>query len=297
MSYVSLTRKESNMFFRPSLAHWCFGSVFDLPQQCRLCKQHGLQLDLVPFENWQFVLDSGVALSCVLADMGKDVLPFVPGFNDPQYAERTYAAVDTAIDRAAAAQIKYVLVFTGFNTGEEQSVQFQRIVEGYTKPKGSAPESLVKKAERLGVTLIIEMLNTTGDEATWKGHPGYLGDNTAELIESVIKPIGSPNFLLAFDVYHVVMMDENPLAFIELYGDYIGYVHVAGVMSEDLARNRGELALEGQVIDYEAVFSAMSEFLPADTFVLFEYIPTSTDPAQVERDLVEALTLLRDSTE
>lgn len=298
------TQAVNKRHFRFALPQWCqglFGAKFDTPGLIRVAKELDLDLDLMPFSEWDATKNAGVHLSCVLPDMGvegpenKVVAPFVPGFNNPEHAERTYAAIDKALDRAAAAGVKFILVFTGFDTKEDRAIQCQRIVEGYTVIRGSAQESLIKKAERLKITFVIEMLNTEGDEATWKGHPGYLGNNTAELVANVIRPIGSPNFKLAFDVYHVRMMGEDPIEMIEKYQDVIGYVHVAGVVlqvgSGHHPKNRGELDLDGQLVDYAQVCAKLAEFLPEGTYLLLEYIPTETDPARVQTDLATAIAI------
>lgn len=291
-------------YFRYAATDWCqrlFGAKYDTAGLCGLAAALDADLDLVAHDQWAQVQATKVGLSCVLPDMGvegpenKAVAPFVPGFCNPETAERTYAAIDTALDRAAKAGIKFILVFTGFDTKEDRAVQFQRIIEGYTVVRGSAPESLIKKAERLGITFVIEMLNTEGDETTWKGHPGYLGNDTAELVEKLVRRIGSPNFKLAFDVYHVRMMGENPIEMIEKYHAEIGYVHVAGVMVQagggHHPKNRGELDLDGQLVDYAEVCAKLAEYLPQGTYVLLEYIPTETDPAKVQQDLAVAIAI------
>lgn len=291
-------------FFRYSLANWCyslFGAKFDLTGLCTVAHDLDVALDLVPHADWTQVYDSGVALSGVLPDMGvtgpddQPMAPFIPSFNNPEHVERTYAALDTALDRAHEAGVKFVLVFTGFDTGEERDAQLKRIVDGYMLIRGSAPESLIDKAERLGITFVIEMLNTKGDEATWKGHPGYLGNDTIELVNYVVRAIGSPNFKLALDIYHIVMMGEDPFEMIAKYHDVIGVVHVAGVMLQAEGHhpaNRGELTLDGQVVDYAAVGAALAQHVPEGTFVLLEYIPTQSGAAEVIEELSTAIELL-----
>ena len=298
------TQTVKNRHFRFAVTDWCqrlFGAKHDTAGLCGLATALDADLDLVAHDQWSQVQATKVRLSCVLPDMGvegpesKPVAPFVPGFNNPETAERTYAAIDTALDRAAKAGIKYILVFTGFDTKEDRAIQCQRIVEGYTVIRGSAQESLIKKAERLGITFVIEMLNTEGEEATWKGHPGYLGNNTAEIVANVIRPIGSKNFLLVFDVYHVRMMGEDLIEMIEKYHDVIGYVHVAGVVVQvgggHHPKNRGELDVNGQLVDYAEVCAKLAEYLPQGTYVLLEYIPTETDPTKVQQGLADAITI------
>lgn len=224
--------------FRFILTDWClrlFGAKYDTAGLCALARRLGTGLDLVARDQWGTVQDHNVKMGCVLPDMGLDAAgqpmgPFVPSFNNPDQAQRVHNAIGLAIKEAAMARIPYVIVFTGMDTHEDRDEQFRRIVEGFTEIRGTAKESLVAMAERLGVTLVIEMLNTVGEGVTWKGHEGYLGNSTSEVVEKVVKPINSKNFLIAFDIYHVVMMGENPITMIELYHMFIGYIHVAGVM-------------------------------------------------------------------
>jgi len=282
--------------FRIALAEWCnsgFGAELDIAKQCVLAKRLDADLDLVPYDQWGAVKEAGVAMSCVLPDMG-DMPPFVPGFNDPAHCERVRGAISLALDRASEYDVPFVIVFTGMATKGDRDEQFRLIVEGFTKPGDGERESLVTKAERLGVTLIIEQLNTQGEEKTWRGHPGYLGTSVSELVEKVIVPIGSTHFRLAFDVYHVVMEGLDPLAMIEKHHGHIAYVHAAGVMRQEGGhhpKNRGELHLAGQVVDYPAVMAALAKYVPEGTYCLLEYIPNEQDPAAVEANLAAAIQL------
>lgn len=289
-------------YFKYAVPDWCnrlFGAKHETVGLIELAKKIDADLDLVDYDNWNTVQTAKVGLSCVLPVMGKDdqgedYAPFVPGFNNPAHYDRVYGAVDEAIDKAAEAnpKVPFVLVFSGFDTGEDHDVQYQRIVEAYTKPKTDGGESLVAKAERLGVTLVIEMLNTLGEEETWKGHPGYLANDTTELVDKVIRPIGSKAFHLAFDVYHIVMMGEDPIAMADAHGDVIGYIHVAGVITQSEGhhpKNRGELTIEGQEVDYKAVMAKLASILPEGTYCLLEYIPTESDVATVQVNLEAAI--------
>jgi sugar phosphate isomerase/epimerase len=287
-------------YFRYAIPDWCnrlFGAKRDTAGLCEWGTELEVALDLVDYDQWEAVQKAHVGLSCVLPVMGQDddgenYLPFVPGFNDLTHHDRVRGALNEALGKAAAASVPFILVFTGFDTGESRDVQFERIVAAYTD--NSSGESLIAKAERLGIVFVIEMLNTKGDEETWKGHPGYLGNDTTELVSKVIRPIGSTHFGLAFDVYHVVMMDEDPLDVITQHHDVIKYVHVAGVLRADEGhhpQNRGELDLDGQVIDYPLVMAALAKILPKGTYVLLEYIPTYGTKEGVEQNLYSAIAL------
>lgn len=54
-----------------------------------------------------------------------------------------------------------------------------------------------------GVKLLIEAINTRVD------HPGALMDNNSDAIR-VIREIGSENLALAYDLYHSVVIGEDP---------------------------------------------------------------------------------------
>lgn len=291
-------------FFDYAMPQWCqgaFGAQLGTQGLVGLSKALSTALDLVPTDQWPTVQAAGVTLSCVLPDMGRvkgpksDPLPpFAPGFNSKKHKKRVYDALNKALDDAAAAGIKFIIVFAGMDTGEARDVQFQRIVEGFTLAHGGADESLIEKAERLGITFIMEMLNTVGDEATWKGHPGYLGNATAELVEKVVSVIDSPWFKLAFDVYHITMMGEDVFAMIERYHAYIAYVHIAGVMRQadgHHPQNRGEITLAGQVVDYGAVCAKLKQYVPKGTYILFEWIPTTNEPAAVQAAIKMAIAI------
>ncbi len=291
---------STDRHFHYVITDWCnrlFGAKLDTEGLCSLAKATGTDLDLVGYDQWGAVHANGVKMGCVMPDMSIDsdeMAPFVPGFNDPAHHDRVHNAIDAALDKASAAGVPFVIAFTGMDNGDDRNVQFQRIVDGFTKPHGDSQESLVKKAERLGITIVIEMLNVKGDEETWRGHPGYLGTSTDELVEKVIKPIGSKHLRLLFDLYHVTMMGEDVIEMIERHHEFIGYVHVAGVMLQDKGhhpRNRGELTIDGQVIDFPAAMSLLATHLPKGTYVLLEYIPDPTDPQRVQQDLLEAIKL------
>ena len=286
--------------FRYAIPQWCqalFGAKYDTAGLLKVAKELDCDLDLMPHDQWDKAKEAKVGLSCILPDMGngpdgKPLAPFAPGFNDPKHTERVHKAIDTALDRASAAGVRYVIVFAGMDTGEARGKQFKRVVDGFTTKKGK--ESLIQKAERLKVTFVIEMLNTKGDEATWRGHPGFLANNTEELVKNVVRPIRSDRFKLAFDIYHITLMGEDALELVKMYHNDIGYVHVAGVMKQAEGhhpKNRGELTLPGQQVDYATICAKLSEHLPKGTYLLLEYIPTKAGPAEVQRDLAAAIAL------
>ena len=62
-------------------------------------------------------------------------------------------------------------------------------------------KTLAKHAEKKGVTVCLEHLNTRDDSHTMKGHPGYQGDDL-DYVDNIIRKVDSPNVKLLFDMDH-----------------------------------------------------------------------------------------------
>lgn len=73
-----------------------------------------------------------------------------------------------------------------------------------------------------GITLLLEPLNTRID------HPVYFLDSTAEAL-GVIRDVGHPSVKLLYDMYHSVVMGEQPEAVLTGSGHLVGHVHIADV--------------------------------------------------------------------
>ena len=84
-------------------------------------------------------------------DMGPDP-PFAKGFNNPKYRDRVMKATREAIDACAEFGYKNVICFTGYREGIPDDVGADNCVEGFKK--------IVGHAEKKGVTLCLEMLNS-----------------------------------------------------------------------------------------------------------------------------------------
>jgi len=79
-----------------------------------------------------------------------------------------------------------------------------------------------KVAEKEGITLLLEPLNTLVD------HPGYFLDSTHEGAQ-IVREVDSPFVRLLFDCYHMQIMNGNIIATIERNIDVLKHFHSAGV--------------------------------------------------------------------
>jgi hypothetical protein len=89
-------------------------------------------------------------------------------------------------------------------------------------------KEVLPHAEKKGITLVLEHLNSRDSSHPMKGHPGYFGDDVDFCVD-LIKQIGSPNFKLLFDIYHVSIMNGDIIRRLRLHKDYIGHLHTAGI--------------------------------------------------------------------
>ena len=175
------------------------------------------------------------------------------------------------IDAAVEFGARRVITFTGMREkgitdelGTKNCLDCWKEVLGY--------------AEQKKITLCLEHLNSRDNTHPMKGHPGYFGDDVDRCVE-MIKQIGSPNFKLLFDIYHVQIMNGDVIRRLRLYKDYIGHYHTAGVPG------RGELD-ETQEVNYPAVMRAIVE-TGYNGFVAQEFLPTWEDKPLALRHAVK----------
>jgi hydroxypyruvate isomerase len=94
-----------------------------------------------------------------------------------------------------------------------------------SRQRDAITEALVRAApiaSKAGVRLLLEPLNTRVD------HPGYFLDSTAEALE-VIDDVADPAVRLLYDLYHSIVMGEDPKEVLALSGHLVGHVHIADV--------------------------------------------------------------------
>jgi len=187
---------------------------------------------------------------------------FAKGPCNPQFREEVITKLTESINLAADVGCKKVITFTGMKfDGMDREKAIKDCLDVW--------KQVLPLAEQKGVTLVLEHLNSRDGSHPMKGHPGYFGDDVDFCVD-LIKQIGSPNFKLLFDIYHVSIMNGDIIRRLRLHKDYIGHLHTAG--------NPGRCELdEHQEINYPAVMQAVLEIGYHD-FVAHEFIPTWEDP-------------------
>ena len=265
---------------KQSLAGWCFlnqGPQWDVATLARRAADLGCRaVELVDPEHWETLRAHGLVCAATKSHT------FVRGMAQRGHWAECHEALERAIEVTSAAGFPNVMTFTGMaDTSTEPNggvvtpeEGLDNCVEGYRR--------IVGQAERAGVTLVLEPLNTR-DPAPMKGHPGYLGDHVDECVE-IVRRVDSPALRLLFDVYHVQVMDGDLVRRIAELRDLIGHVQVAG------CPGRGPLTPD-QEIHYPAVARALADSGYAG-YVGHEWIAREASELGVEQQLAASVAAL-----
>jgi hydroxypyruvate isomerase len=233
-----------------SVCKWCYPKL-SVEELCAAAAALGLEsVELLGPESYEIVKRHG--LRCAVTNTHS-----IPkGLNHPENHEACLAAIRASIDAASAAGFPNVITFSGNRAGMPDDVGLEHCVE--------ALKSVAGEAERKGVTIVLELLNSKVD------HPDYMGDHVEWGVE-LIRRVGSERCKLLFDIYHMQIMDGDIIRTIRTHHDLIAHYHTGGVPG------RHELD-ETQELHYPAIMRAI-----ADTgyqgLVGQEFIP-ARDPLQ-----------------
>lgn len=287
---------ETNNVFNLTMARWCFelfGEKWSLEKHCQVAqKLNCTAIDLAPVQDWPTIFDHDLKVTCGLPDMGADIPPFGPGFCNPDRVVRQQVrqAIKGMIDSASSNDVPYVIVFTGM---EIQDVSSDQALSNCVAADGFP--DVVRYAHQRRVGLVLESLNTAEDSETWRGHPGYYG-NTFDFIARVVQQTNSaldqpgPGKRLGFvfDPYHQSMNGDNCFTIIERHHELIDVVHLAGFMQDPPSpKNRCEIHLPGQRIDYGSIAQHLARKGKQDLPVMCEWIPQLDDAEEGVKQAAE----------
>ncbi len=242
--------EDLNNKINHSVCQWCYNSI-PLEDLAKAAKEIGLKsIELLGADQWAIVQKHG--LTCAMAyatDIGLN-----KGFNDPTLHEKLLKDYSIAIPKAAVAGLKSVICFSGNANGlsAEQGIE--------NCAKGLAP--VMKIAEKHNILVQMELLNSKVD------HKDYQCDHT-EWGVKLAEKLGSPNFKLLYDIYHMQIMEGDVIATIRKHQKYIGHYHTGGVPG------RNEID-DTQELYYPAIMKAIVE-TGFNGFVGQEFIPKRPD--------------------
>ncbi len=248
-----------------SICSWCFtarGEKWSLDKVCEVTKALGVgSVELLDAKDFGTLQKHG--LMCAITSNG---MGFPRGFNNLAHRDELVTKTKAALDATEAAKFPNVIGFVGMKWLKPTDPKSGEITKDDAFKNCVAGLKLVAgHAEKAGVTLCVEHLNSRDGSDPMTGHPGYQGDDL-DWVVSILKAVGSPRVKLLFDIYHVQIMHGDLIRRIEECKEFLGHVHTAG------NPGRGELD-ELQEINYPAVMKKLLAVKYAG-HVGQEFIPT-----------------------
>ena len=265
---------------RHSVVFWCFniaGDMWDIDKTCEIAKSLGCEsVEICGPAEFPTIKKHG--LTCALAANGMPGAPFMKGLNNLAYHAQVIDATTKMIDECAKYGMPSVIAFTGYKWRDAEDPNSGEIsLEEGADNCVAGLKKLAVHAEKMGVTICLEHLNTRDGCHPMKGHPGYQGDDI-DYVANIVRRVGSPRVKLLFDIYHVQLMNGDVIRRLEENIDVIGHVHTAG--------NPGRCELdENQEINFPPILRKLVE-LGYKGFVGHEFIPTR-DPLEGLKQAVQ----------
>jgi hydroxypyruvate isomerase len=239
------TRRSQASRFKQSVSRWCYGKI-PIDDLCVAAKGIGYaSVELLSEPDWATPKKHG--LTCAMAN-GFGSIP--RGFNRPDNHDKLVADAEAMIPKVAAAGIPNIVVFSGNRAGLSDGEGIANCIAGLKR--------VTPTAERHGVTLCLEMLNSKVD------HKDYHADHTAWAVQ-VVQGVASPRLKLLYDIYHMQIMEGDVIRTIRDNFAHIAHFHTGGVPG------RAEID-DTQELNYRRVMQAIAE-LDFAGFVGQEFVP------------------------
>jgi len=229
-----------------SVCRWCYKEL-ELDVLCAEGKKMGLKgIDLVGPADWPILQKHGLHSSmCNGAEIN-----LVDGFNDKKFHAELIKRYSDMIPLVANAGYTNLICFSGNRRGKSDEDGWQNCIEGL--------KQLLPLAEKHKVVLVMELLNSRVD------HKDYQCDKTAWGVE-LCNRLGSENFKLLYDIYHMQIDEGDVIATIMKYNKYFAHYHTGGVPG------RHEID-ETQELYYPAIMKAIMD-TGYKGYVAQEFIP------------------------
>jgi len=242
-----------------SVCAWCYGGM-PLDDLCRHAAAMGIKsVELLGEDQWATAKAHG--LTCAVAGQVK-ANPIGRGFNRTENHDSIVADLQARLPKVKEAGLPCQIVFSGNRKGLSDEQGLENCAAGLKK--------ITPLAEQLGVTLIMELLNSRVD------HKDYQCDRTPWGVE-LVKRVNSPRFKLLYDVYHMQIMEGDVIRTLRDNSPHIAHIHTGG----NPGRNEID---QSQELNYAAICRALLE-KGYTGYVAQEFIPTR-DPMTSLREAI-----------
>lgn len=245
-----------------ALVKWSFRTRTDI--LCDIAKEAGIHaIDMVDPEKWDIVIGKG--LSVALAD-GVD-MGIERGFCDRRWHAQLQEMYSYYLPMLAARGIRQVVCYSGISDSLSPEEALEVCAEGLGP--------VVELAEKLGVTLVMELLSSRPSDEIFARHSfPYYQCNSIEWGSRLCRRLDSDNFKLLYDVWHMHDMGHDVFRDIKGYHQYISHYHVSGIPGRSVPG-------DSDCFDYEK-FLRLLRKVGYDGFVGIE-------PDRVEKNLKEKI--------
>ena len=238
-----------------SVSRWCYQSI-PFEELCVASKEMGIMsIELTGPEEWAILNKYGMTSA-----MGWGTWPKGTGlnnfFNNPKNNDALIPFYEQLIPQAASMGVTNLICFSGNRAGitdDQGLLNCQKVLK-----------KIMPVAEKNKVTITMELLSSRDS------HPDYQCD-TIEWGAVLCEMVGSENFKMLYDIFHMQSMTGDHIRNIRKYGKYISHYHTGGMPG------RHEID-ETQEIYYPAIMKALVES-GYKGYVGQEFVPTPKDKA------------------
>ncbi|MFO1497666.1 MAG: TIM barrel protein [Verrucomicrobiota bacterium] len=241
-----------------SVCKWCYDKI-SLEDLCQAGKKMGLQsVELLETKHFDTLKNHGLLCAMVSGVPGG----IDRGLNELANHDKIVEFYEHTAPIVAKAGFKNIICFSGNRRGMSDEQGLENCAIGLKR--------VAAICEKHRVVAVMELLNSKVD------HKDYMCDHTAWGV-ALCKRVGSENFKLLYDIYHMQIMEGDVIRTIrgdksrgiEAAAPYIAHYHTGGVPG------RHEID-DTQELHYPAIMKAI-----ADTgfkgFVAQEFIPQRPD--------------------
>jgi len=246
-----------------SVCQWTY-NFLPLEELCKAVKKIGFSaIDLIAPKDWPMLQKYNIYSSmCYIG--GK--VSLTEGFNDKKFHDQLVKDYLEVIPLMVKAGYKDVICFSGSRNGMDDETGWKNCVEGLQK--------IMPTAGKNGITVHMELLNSKVN------HKDYMCDRTPWGVE-LCKRLGSANFKLLYDIYHMQIDEGDVIRTIKDNAAYIGHYHTGGVPG------RHEID-DSQELYYPAIMKAIIA-TGYKGYVAQEFIPTGKDDKEKIASLKNAV--------
>ena len=229
-----------------SACRWCYGKI-PMDDFLKAAKEIGLAaIDLLTVEEIPAAQKYGLTCAIVTGVPGG----ITQGLNRLENHDKIVEFFEKTAPRVAELGCKNMIVFSGNRGGMSDEEGIKNCATGIKR--------LLPVLEKHKLVAVMELLNSKVN------HADYMCDRTPWGVE-LCKAVGSENFKLLYDIYHMQIMEGDVIATIKAHHSFLAHYHTGGVPG------RNEID-ESQELYYPAIMKAIVE-TGYQGFVAQEFIP------------------------